>query len=137
MTHTTAPDERKCGRECAERHTCTGRCVLAPLSPSLAADDVLLVALDDVRAWRHRQPHADASRYAELDAILDAAAVGRIEKQLGQDAPASLPEAVEAHHRVMNERRRALADALRVWDQVEAAAIRRVARFLSKDGANR
>ncbi|MGW7248840.1 hypothetical protein [Streptomyces decoyicus] len=94
------------------------------------SDEALLAALASVRAWRHRQPHTDARRFAELDAILDAAAIGRIERQLGEDAPASLPEAVEAHHRVMNARRRALDDARRVWDQVEAGAIRNIARFM-------
>lgn len=126
----TALDERKCGPECAEMHTCTGRCILAPLYPSLVSDEVLLAALDEVRAWRHRQPHHDAARFNELDAILDAAAVGRIEKQLGQDAPTSLPEAVEAHHHLMSQRRRALDDARRTWDQAEANAIRQVARFM-------
>lgn len=126
----TALDERQCGPECAEMHSCTGRCVLAPLYPSLTSDKALLAALDSVRAWRHRQPNTNACRFAELDAILDAAAVGRIERQLGEDAPTSLPEAVEAHHRVMNARRHALDDARRIWDQVEAGAIRNIARFM-------
>ncbi|MFJ9468350.1 hypothetical protein [Streptomyces caniferus] len=129
----SALDERQCGPECAEMHSCTGRCVLAPLYPSLSGDEALLAALDSVRAWRYQQPHTDARRFAELDAILDGAAVGRIERQLGQDAPTSLPDAVEAHHRLMKARRRALNDARRIWDQAEADAIRSIARFMPRN----
>ncbi|AQW55263.1 hypothetical protein ACIQPP_05435 [Streptomyces violaceusniger] len=92
--------------------------------------EALTVALDSVRAWRHRQPLTAATRYDELDAVLDAAAAGQIEAQLAAPEPTSLPEAVEAHHRVMSARRRALADARRIWDQIEATAIRNVARFM-------
>ncbi|GAA3527616.1 hypothetical protein [Streptomyces osmaniensis] len=89
-----------------------------------------LVALDEIRTWRHRQPHADAPRYAELDAILDAAALGRIERRLDLPEPTSLPEAVAAHHAVLDLRRRILADAGRAWDLVEARVIRQIARFM-------
>ncbi|MEV6836794.1 hypothetical protein AB0N17_20180 [Streptomyces sp. NPDC051133] len=90
----------------------------------------LLAALDEVRAWRHRHPHFDSARFAELDAILDRAAVGRIERRLDLPEATSLPEAVNAHHAVMNLRRRILADAHRAWDLVEARAMRQIARFM-------
>lgn len=131
MTDTTATtDDRRCGPECSEMHTCAGQCVLAPLYPSLATDETLLAALDEVRAWRHRQPHAEAPRFAELDAILDRAVLGRIAKEVGEDVPSSLHEAVAAHHRIMAARRRAFGDARRVWDMAEAGAIRHIARFM-------
>lgn len=98
-----------------------------------ARADELAAGLDAVRAWRHRQPHQDAPRYVELDAILDAATVGEIEAQLAEPEPTSLPEAVKAHHRVMNERRRALDDARRSWDRAEANAIRQIARFMPNE----
>ncbi|MFM9637630.1 hypothetical protein [Streptomyces turgidiscabies] len=134
-TETTAP-ARTCGPECSEAHTCVGRCLLAPLYPSLELE-ALRGALDAVRAWRHQQPHTGASRYLELDAILDRAALGQIERQLDQDAPTSLPEAVAAHHRIMAARRRALEDARRVWDAAEAEAIRQIARFMPAPAVKR
>ncbi|NGO68024.1 hypothetical protein [Streptomyces boncukensis] len=95
---------------------------------------VAKVALDEVRMWRHRQPHHDAPRYAELDAILDRAAVGRIEVHLAQPEPRSLPEAVAAHHALIDQRRRIIADAHRAWDLVEVRVIRSIARFMPADG---
>ncbi|EPH40877.1 hypothetical protein ABT390_36715 [Streptomyces aurantiacus] len=92
--------------------------------------DPLRVALDEIRAWRHRQSHTDAPRYAELDTILDAAAVGRIEHHLGRSEPTSLPEAVQGYRAVMDARRRILSDAVRAWDLVEAEAMRDIARFM-------
>lgn len=103
-----------------------------------AADPVtapLHAALDAIRMWRHRQPHTEARRFAELDAILDAAALGRIECALDLPEPTSLPEAVDAHHAVMNLRRRILADAGRAWDLVEANAMRQIARFMPGAGS--
>jgi hypothetical protein len=90
----------------------------------------LLAALDEIRAWRHRHPHYDAPLFAELDAILDRAAVGRIERRLDLPEATSLPEAVNAHHELMMLRRRILADAARAWDLVEARAMRQIARFM-------
>ncbi|MFE0533806.1 hypothetical protein ACFW20_07130 [Streptomyces nigra] len=136
MTDTTV-DARTCGPECAEAHTYAGRCLLATLYPSIELE-ALRAALEEVRSWRHRQPHTEATRYLELDAILDRAALGQIKRQLDQDdAAASLPEAVAAHHRIMAARRRALADARRVWDAAEAEAIREIARFMPVSGATR
>lgn len=103
-------------------------------TPTKTDADHLIAALDAVREWRHRQPHHDASRCAELDAILDDAAVGEIEARIAQDAPASLPEAVEAHHCLIRTRRRAFEDARRAWDEVEAGAIRRIAAFMPPAG---
>ncbi|MGW7197524.1 hypothetical protein [Streptomyces chryseus] len=97
----------------------------------------LHAALDAIRMWRHRQPHTDARRFAELDAILDAAALGRIESSLDLSEPTSLPEAVEAHQAVMNLRRRTLADAGRAWDLVEANAMRQISRFMPNTGTGR
>ncbi|MFG2458128.1 hypothetical protein ACGFWE_13805 [Streptomyces sp. NPDC048523] len=131
---TTAPS---CGSACAEQHTYADRCVLAPLYPSVHTDERLLAALEDVRKWRHRQPNRGARHFAELDAILDAAALGRIRREVGEDVPASLPEAVAAHHRIMAARRRALDDLGRVWDAAEAAAIRQIARFMPIGQASR
>lgn len=124
MTDTTA-DARTCGPECSEMHTCVGRCLLAPLYPTIEVE-ALRTALDEVRAWRHAQLQTHTTRYFELDAILDRAALGQITRQLDEDAPTSLPEAVSAHHRIM----RARADARRAWDMAEAAAIRQIARFM-------
>ncbi|WP_330349732.1 hypothetical protein [Streptomyces sp. NBC_00582] len=90
----------------------------------------LLAALDEVRTWRHRHPHFDAGPFTELDAILDRAAAGRIERRLDLPEATSLPEAVNAHHEVMMLRRRILADAGRAWDLVEARAMRQIARFM-------
>lgn len=42
--------------------------------------------------------------------------------------PTSLPEAVTAYREVMHARRRSLAAARLVWDQIEAAAIRGIDR---------
>ncbi|OUC97831.1 hypothetical protein CA983_29965 [Streptomyces swartbergensis] len=109
---------------------------MATLYPSIELD-ALRAALEEVRTWRHRQPHTEATRYLELDAILDRAALGQIKRQLDQDAPTSLPEAVAAHHRIMAARRRALADARRIWDTAEAEAIREIARFMPVSGATR
>jgi hypothetical protein len=128
MNDTTT--EPSCGPACAEAHTYADRCVLAPLYPSVRADEQLLAALENVRQWRHRQPNRAARHFAELDAILDAAALGRIRREVGEDVPASLPEAVAAHHRIMAARRRALDDLGRVWDAAESAAIRQIARFM-------
>ncbi|MFI6465698.1 hypothetical protein [Streptomyces sp. NPDC050538] len=134
-TETTAP-ARTCGPECSEAHTCVDRCLLAPLYPSIELD-ALRAALDEVRTWRHRQPHTGAIRYVELDAILDRAALGQITRQLDQDAPTSLPEAVTVHHRIMAARRRTLEDTRRVWDAAEADAIRQIARFMPATGVTR
>lgn len=90
----------------------------------------LIAALDEVRAWRHRHPHSDARPFAELDAILDRAATGRIERRLDLPEATSLPEAVNAHHEVMRLRRSILTDAARAWDLVEARAMRQIARFM-------
>jgi hypothetical protein len=95
----------------------------------------LVAALDEVRAWRHRQPHSDAPRFAELDAILDRAAVGRIERRLDLPEATSLPEAVNAYHDVMRLRRSILADAARAWDLVEARAMRQISRFMPAAGS--
>ncbi|WP_125262341.1 hypothetical protein [Streptomyces alboflavus] len=100
--------------------------------PAEAADDPLRTALDLVRAWRHRQPHTDAPRYLELDAILDAAALDRIEQHLAWPEPTSLPEAVTAYRGVLDARRRILADVTHAWDLVEAAAVRNIARFMPR-----
>ncbi|MCX4969377.1 hypothetical protein OHA98_41870 [Streptomyces sp. NBC_00654] len=94
------------------------------------AADHLTAALDEIRAWRHQHPHFDAPQFAGLDAILDRAAVGRIERRLDLPEATSLPEAVNAHHEVMSLRRRILADAARAWDLVEARAMRQIARFM-------
>lgn len=104
-----------------------------PAAPAATNPDT--AALHAIRMWRHRQPHTDAWRYAELDAILDAAALGRIERAADRPEPASLPEAVAAHHAVMRLRRRILADSERAWDVVEAEALRAIARFMPKSGA--
>lgn len=103
-------------------------------APTTTDADHLVAALDAVREWRHRQPHHDATRYAELDAILDRAAIGEIETRVAEDEPESLRKAVEAHHELIRTRRRAFADARRAWDQVEADAIRHIARFLPPAG---
>lgn len=136
MTTETTADARTCGPECAEAHTCAGRCLLAPLYPSIELE-ALRSTLEEVRAWRHRHAAADTRRFAELDAILDRAALGQIKRQLAEDAPASLPEAVEAHHRVMAARRHSADDARRAWDMAEADAIRQIARFMPGTGAGR
>lgn len=102
-----------------------------PAAPEAAP---LRAALDEVRAWRHRHPQFDAPRFAELDAILDRAAVGRIERSLNVPEATSLPEAVNAHHDVMSLRRRLMADADRAWDLVEARAMRQIARFMPSTG---
>ncbi|MGA5489588.1 hypothetical protein ACPCK1_17750 [Streptomyces pseudogriseolus] len=99
------------------------------------APDYAVAALDQIRTWRHLQPHTDAPRYAELDAILDAAAVARIERRLDLPEATSLPEAVNAHHAVLDLRRRVLDDARRAWDLVEARAIRQIARFMPSSGS--
>jgi len=97
---------------------------------------VARVALDQIRMWRHKQPHTDAPRLAELDAILDRAAVGRIEAHLGVDLrePTSLPEAVAAHHALIEQRHRIITDAHHAWDLAEANAIRAIARFMPATG---
>lgn len=100
-----------------------------------AATDPLHSALDEIRAWRHRHPHYDARLFAELDAILDRAAVGRIERRLDLPEATSLPEAVNAHHAVMRLRRSILADAARAWDLVEARAMRQISRFMPSAGS--
>jgi hypothetical protein len=133
---TDTDDARTCGPECAEAHTCAGRCLLAPLYPSIELE-ALHATLEEVRAWRHRHAHADARRFAELDAILDRAALGQIKRQLDLDVPTSLPEAVDAHHRVMTARRNSADDARRAWDMVEAEAIRQIARFMPATGVSR
>lgn len=133
MTDTTT-DARTCGPECSEMHTCAGRCLLAPLYPSIELE-ALRATLDEVRAWRHDQLHSHTTRYFELDAILDRAALGQITQQLGEDAPTSLPEAVEAHHRIIRARRNTLADVRRVWDMAEAGAIRQISRFMPSAGS--
>jgi hypothetical protein len=135
MTDTT-DDARTCGPECAEAHTCAGRCLLATLYPSIELEQ-LRATLEEVRAWRHEQPHADARRFAGLDEILDRAALGQIKRQLDLDVPTSLPEAIEAHHRVIAARRHSADDARRVWDMVEAEAIRQIARFMPATGVRR
>ncbi|MFD9282769.1 hypothetical protein ACFWD7_36845 [Streptomyces mirabilis] len=101
-----------------------------PTTAATPAAGYLIAALDEVRAWRHRHPHFDARQFAELDAILDRAAVGRIERRLDLPEATSLPEAVNAHHDVMRLRRSILADAARAWDLVEARAMRQIARFM-------
>lgn len=103
-------------------------------APTTTGTGHLVDALEAVREWRHRQPHHDAARYAELDAILDAAAIGEIEARVAGDEPASLHEAVEAHHALIHTRRRAFEDARRAWDQVEHDAMRRIAQFLPPAG---
>jgi hypothetical protein len=135
MTNPT-DDARTCGPECAEAHTCAGRCLLAPLYPSIELE-TLRATLEEVRAWRHRQPRTDARRFADLDEILDRAVLGQIKRQLDLDVPTSLPEAVDAHHRVMTARRHAADDARRAWDMVEAEAIRQIARFMPATGVSR
>ncbi|MEU3124387.1 hypothetical protein ABZ696_29495 [Streptomyces albidoflavus] len=97
---------------------------------------VARVALDQIRMWRHRQPHTEAPRLAELDAILDRAAVGRIEAHLGVDLrePTSLPEAVAAHHALIEQRHRIITDVHHAWDLAEANAIRAIARIMPAAG---
>ncbi|WP_199807507.1 hypothetical protein [Streptomyces sp. NRRL F-5650] len=87
-------------------------------------------ALDEIRRWRHQHHRSDAPLFTELDAILDRAAVGRIERRLDLPEATSLPEAVSAYQDVMRLRRQILADAARAWDLVEARAMRQIARFL-------
>lgn len=131
MTHTT-DDAGACGPECADMHTCAGRCVLAPLYPSLELD-ALRAAFDEVREWRRAQLQTHTTRYFELDAILDRVALGQIKRRLDQDdAPTSLPDAVEAHHRLIRARRTALADTEHTWNLAEAEAIRQITRFMPK-----
>ncbi|SDL33552.1 hypothetical protein [Streptomyces indicus] len=95
---------------------------------------VCRAALDEIRMWRHKQPHTDAPLFAELDAILDRAAVGRIEAHLGNPEPTSLPEAVAAHHTLIEQRHRIITDAHHAWDLAEAHAIRNIARFMPAAG---
>lgn len=108
----------------------------APTAAPTTEAERLLAALDEVRSWRHRHPHYDAPMFAGLDAILDRAAVGRIERRLDLPEATSLPEAVNAHHEVMMLRRRILADAARAWDLVEARAMRQIARFMPSADAD-
>lgn len=97
---------------------------------------VCRAALDEIRMWRHKQPHTDAPQFAELDAILDRAAVGRIEAHLGVDRrePTSLPEAVAAHHALIEQRHRIITDAHHAWNHAEARAIRAIDRFMPAAG---
>ncbi|WP_432160750.1 hypothetical protein [Streptomyces sp. NRRL F-5630] len=95
---------------------------------------VCRAALDEIRLWRHKQPHTDAPLFAELDAILDRAAVGRIEAHLGYPEPTSLPEAVAVHHTLIEQRHRIITDSHHAWDLAEAHAIRAIARFLPAVG---
>ncbi|MEU0675447.1 hypothetical protein ABZ330_21650 [Streptomyces sp. NPDC006172] len=107
-------------------------------TPAPAADSAtapLHAALGEVRMWRHRHADINPRQLAELDAILDRAAVARIERSLGPTEATSLPEAVTAHQAVMRLRRSVLADAARAWDLVEAAAIRQIARFMPGAGS--
>ncbi|MFB7594317.1 hypothetical protein [Streptomyces sp. NPDC056160] len=101
-------------------------------NPTTAAPavDQLIAALDEIRSWRHRHPNFDARQIGELDAILDRAAVGRIERRLDLPEATSLPEAVNAYHAVMRLRRSILADAARAWDLVEARAMRQISQFM-------
>ncbi|SFK74373.1 hypothetical protein [Streptomyces pini] len=89
-------------------------------------------ALEAVRAWRRAQAQHAAPRYDHLDAILDRHDVTRIEQQLAAPEPATLAAAVEGHHAVMSERRRVFADLTRVWDTVEARAIRHIASHMPR-----
>lgn len=89
---------------------------------------VALAALvEDIRAWRHRQPHAAAVDLAPLDAILDAAALGDDAPLLRLQQPANAAEACDAHRAVMDARARAFEAHRLVWDQIEAASIRAIA----------
>lgn len=92
--------------------------------------DRLAAALADIRAWRHLQPHTSGPEFGPLDAILDAVTVDEAAALPVIAEPTSLPEAVTAHREVMNARRRSLAAARLVWDQIEAAAIRGIDRHM-------
>lgn len=92
--------------------------------------DRLAAALGDIRAWRHLQPHTAGPELAALDAILDAVTVDEAAALPVIAEPTSLPEAVAAHREVMDARRRSLAAARLLWDQIEHAAIRQLDRFM-------
>lgn len=93
----------------------------------------LRTTLDLVREWRHKHGEDDP-QFAELDEILAAEAVERIRQHLVAPEPTSLPEAVQAHHRILRERRRAFNHAGHAWDEVEARMIRQIARFMPPAG---
>lgn len=95
---------------------------------------VLADALNNIRAWRHLQPHG-AADFAPLDAILDALALDESVPLLQIEQPASLQEAVAAYRTVMGARREAGAAARLVWDQIEAAAIREMDRHTPRGAA--
>lgn len=92
--------------------------------------DRLAAVLDDIRAWRHLQPHTAGPEFGPLDAILDAVSVDEAAALPVIAEPTSLQEAVTAYREVMNARRRHLAASRLVWDQIEAAAIRQIDRRL-------
>ncbi|MFI7010006.1 hypothetical protein [Streptomyces sp. NPDC050145] len=106
--------------------------ITTPEQTDARVEAVCRAALDEIRMWRHKQPHNAAPQFAELDKILDRAAVGRIEAHLGVDLrePRSLPEAVAAHHALIEQRHRIITDAHHAWDLAEANAIRAIDRFL-------
>ncbi|MGW2708666.1 hypothetical protein ACWC4J_06690 [Streptomyces sp. NPDC001356] len=90
--------------------------------------DALAAALDAIRAWRHLLPHSAAVDLAPLDAVLDAAALGSDVLPHSTEPPTSVQAAVEAHRDLMAARARAFEAHRLVWDRIEAASIRAIAR---------
>ncbi|MFI1467621.1 hypothetical protein [Streptomyces wuyuanensis] len=88
--------------------------------------NALAALFEDIRAWRHLQPHGDAADFAPLDAILDAVALGG-DAPLLHLQPADAAEACDVHRQLMEARARAFEAHRLVWDQIEAASIRAIA----------
>jgi hypothetical protein len=97
--------------------------------------DALSAALASIRAWRHLLPHRDVAELGPLDAILDSIALDSDVPLRRIARPTNLPEAVAAHRAVMDARRQAIAATRLVWDQIEAAAIRDINRYMPRSGA--
>ena len=89
--------------------------------------NALAALFEDIRAWRHLQPHGDATDFAPLDAILDTVALGDDAPLLRLQQPANADEACTAHRAVMDARARAFEAHRLTWDQIEAASIRAIA----------
>jgi hypothetical protein len=92
--------------------------------------DALTAGLEAIRAWRHMQPHAAGPEFGPLDAVLDSLALDGDDPVRQIARPTTLPEAIAAYRGAMTARRRALAAARLVWDQIEAAAMREIDRHL-------
>jgi len=123
------------GWSCTEVGDFCPACRAAALAPTSAEQRAHRAesVLDEVRAWRHRQPQHAAPRFAELDQILDQHAVTLIEHQMGAHVPASWDEAVEAHKQLLQERRKTFDHLNLLWDQVEARLLQAIAQHAPHD----